>query len=122
MNTATAVTDDLGTLVYHDNFSFPITVDFVYPVSTSPFGYNITVGQNYQTSNRVTVEDFVLQAKSLSNAVTVSDVSPATSSQIYTSTDSNGPSYSCHIKSTNNTLIQVGPQDASRIKSKGKRQ
>jgi len=109
VNTATAVTDDLGTLVYHDNFSFPITVDFVYPVSTSPFGYTIAVGQDYQTSNRVTVEDFVLQAKSLSNSVTASDVSPATSSQTYTSTDSNGPSYSCHIKSANNTLTQVGP-------------
>jgi hypothetical protein len=109
VNTATAVTDDLGTLVYHDNFSFPITLDFVYPVSTSPFGYNITVGQNYQTSNRVTIEDFVLQAKSASNSVTATDVSPATSSQTYTSTDSNGPSSSCHIKSVNNTLTQVGP-------------
>jgi hypothetical protein len=109
VNTATAVTDDLGTLVYHDNFSFPITLDFVYPVSTSPFGYNITVGQNYQTSNRVTVEDFVLQAKSATNSITATDASPAASSQTYTSTDSNGPSYSCHIKSANNTLKQVGP-------------
>ena len=80
-----------------------------YPVSSSPFGYTINVSQNYQTSNRITVEDFVLQAKSATNSVTATDVSPAASSQTYTSTDSNGPSYSCHIKSVNNTLIQVGP-------------
>jgi hypothetical protein len=109
VDTATSVTDSLGTLVYHDDFSFPITLDFVYPVNSSPFGYTIAVGQDYQTSNRVTIEDFVLQSKSLSNSVTATDASPAASSQTYTSTDSNGSSYSCRINSKNNTLTAVSP-------------
>ncbi len=109
VDTATAVSDYFGTVVFHDNFSFPITLDFVYPVSTSPFGYTIAVGQNYQTSNRVSIEDFVLQSKSATNSVTATDVSPAASSQTYTSTDSTGPSYSCRINTANNTLTGVSP-------------
>jgi len=109
VSSTTSTSTDFGTLVTRDEFSFPIALDFVYPVSTSPFGYNVSTAQKYHTSNRVSIDGFVIQDMSATNSVSASDVSPATSSQTYTSFDSDSEPYSCHIATSNNTLTGVGP-------------
>ena len=48
VSSAATVSGDEGTVVTQDNFSFPITVDFIFPVSSSPFGFTVTTGQKYQ--------------------------------------------------------------------------
>jgi Peptide N-acetyl-beta-D-glucosaminyl asparaginase amidase A len=108
LSSATTVSSDEGTLVTHDDFSFPITVDFIYPVSTSPFGYTVATTQKYSTSNHVALDGQVVHAASVTNAVSATDVSPASSSQEYMSSDSEGASYSCDIATANNILTTVG--------------
>jgi hypothetical protein len=108
LSSATTVSSDEGTLVTHDNFSFPITVDFIYPVSTSPFSYTVATTQKYSASNHVALDGQVVHAASVTNAVSATDVSPASSSQKYMSSDSEGASYSCHIATAKNILTTVG--------------
>ncbi|MGD1076948.1 MAG: peptide-N4-asparagine amidase [Candidatus Sulfotelmatobacter sp.] len=107
VSAATAVSTDEGTVVTRDNFSFPITVDFIYPVSSSPFGFTVATAQKYQASQQVSRDGHVAYSTSVTNSVTATDVSPAVSSQTYTSSDSDGTFYNCHIASANNTLTSV---------------
>jgi hypothetical protein len=108
VSSKTTVSSDDGTVVTHDNFSFPITVDLILPVSSSPFGLTVTTTQKYQTSSNVSLDGYVVHSAAVTNSVSATDVSPASSSQKYTSSDSDGQSYSCHIATANNTLTSVG--------------
>jgi hypothetical protein len=108
VDTKTTVSSDEGMVVTRDNFSFPITLDVVLPVSSSPFGLTVATTQKYHTSNQTAVDGYVVHSASATNSVSASDVSPAASSQKYTSSDSDGESYSCHIATANNTLTSVG--------------
>jgi Peptide N-acetyl-beta-D-glucosaminyl asparaginase amidase A len=109
LSSTTTVSSDKGTTVTRDNFSFPITVDFVLPVSSSRFGFTVATGQKYHTGQQVSRNGLVIHASSVTNSANASDVSPASSWQTYTSSDSDGASYDCHIATANNTLTAVSP-------------
>jgi len=89
------------------NFSFPITVDFIYPVSTAEFGFTVTTGQNYQFEKLAWQNGRPAGFSSVTDTVRATDVSPATSSQSYTYFNSDGVFYNCQIASKNNTLTSV---------------
>jgi hypothetical protein len=101
------VSSDAGTVVTRDNFSFPITVDFIFPVSSSPFGFTVATTQKYHTAEQVALDGQVVHTTSVTNSVNATDVSPASSSQKYTFSDSDGAFYDCHIASANNILTSV---------------
>ena len=107
VSTTTTVSNWAGALVTQENFSFPITVDVVYPVSSSPYGLTVTTSQNYQTDKKVFLGPFPVYFSSVANHVKSTDVSPAASSQEYTSFDSTGAFYNCQIASKDNTLTSV---------------
>jgi Peptide N-acetyl-beta-D-glucosaminyl asparaginase amidase A len=107
VSSATTVSGDQGTVVTQDNFSFPITVDFISPVSSSRFGFTVTTGQKYQAAHLVSRDGDVVSANAVANTVKATDVSPRSSSQTYTSSDSEGTFYHCHIATANNTLTSV---------------
>ncbi|HEY6337716.1 MAG TPA: peptide-N4-asparagine amidase, partial [Candidatus Sulfotelmatobacter sp.] len=107
VSSATTVASGEGTVVTKDDFSFPITVDLTYPVSGSAFGYNVVTTQKYQSSNQVAVDGWTVHSSAVTNEVIGSDVSPASSSQKYASSDSDGNNYSCKIATANNTLSSV---------------
>jgi hypothetical protein len=107
VSSETTVSGDDGTALSLNNFSFPITVDFIYPVSTAEFGFNVTTAQNYQAGHQISHDGHVVYASAVTNSVNATDVSPAASSQTYTSSDSDGTFYNCHIASANNTLTSV---------------
>ena len=94
-------------VVTKDDFSFPITVDLVLPVSNSTFGLTVVTGQTYQADHRVSAGGNLESFHSVTNKVEASDVTPAASSQDYTSYDSDGSFYHCQIASANNTLTSV---------------
>ncbi|MGP0021322.1 MAG: peptide-N4-asparagine amidase [Candidatus Sulfotelmatobacter sp.] len=108
VSSATTVSGDEGTIVTWDDFSFPINVDFIYPVSSATFGFTVTTAQKYQADKQVSRNGQVTYARGVTNSVNASDVSPAASSQTYTSFDSDGTFYNCHIATTNNILTSVG--------------
>jgi hypothetical protein len=108
LTSATKVSKDEGTVLTRDNFSFPITVDFIFPVISSPFGFTVATTQKYHTAERVALEGQVVHTTSVTNSVNATDVSPASSSQKYTFSDSDGAFYDCHIASANNILTSVG--------------
>src|SRR5215472_17207614 len=101
------VRGDEGTSVTQDDFSFPIKVDFVFPVSTAQFGFTVTTAQNYQRDQFVSSGHGWGSFSTVQNAVKATDVSPGASSQSYTGFDSNGNFNSCQIRSANNTLTKV---------------
>jgi Peptide N-acetyl-beta-D-glucosaminyl asparaginase amidase A len=103
----TTVSSSQGTVITHDDFSFPITVDFVFPVSSSPFGFTVSTMQDYEAAKKVTHNGDLVRFTSVMNSGKATDVSPPMSSQIFTETNSNGLSYDCHITSKNNTLTNV---------------
>jgi hypothetical protein len=105
--TTTSISTDDETTVTRDFFSFPITVDFIFPVSTSRFGFPVTTGQKCQAEQVVSREGEVVSANAVSNSVNATDVSPASSSQTYTSFDSSGVFYNCHIATAKNILTTV---------------
>jgi hypothetical protein len=107
VSSTTSVSSDWGTTVTRDYFSFPINVDLVYPVSTSPFGYNVTTAQRYQGNEQVSDQWGLAAFKSVTNSVKATDVSPAASSQNYTAFGSDGTFYNCRIASADNTLTKV---------------
>ena len=80
-----------------DDFSFPITVDFIFPVPTARFGFTVATTQNYRTNQQTSLDGFVAQSTSVSNLVRASDVSPASNSQRYTVSGSDDASYNCRI-------------------------
>lgn len=107
VSATTTVSGEEGTVVSHDNFSFPINVDFIYPVSTSPFGFNVTTSQTYHDDTGVTRDGELERFSSVTNSGQATDVSPAKSSQEYTQFDSSGHFYDCKIASKNNTLTKI---------------
>src|SRR3984957_6684488 len=107
VSSKTAVSDFLGTIVTQNDFSFPITLDFVDPVSTALFGFTVTFAQNYRGDTQTSIDGFIVHEASVSNSVNATDASPVKSSQTYTSFDSDSGFYNCHIASENNTLTSV---------------
>jgi hypothetical protein len=107
LSSETTVSSAEGTIVTKHDYSFPITVDFIYPVSSALFGFTVATTQKYQTSSQLLLDGNLIHSASLTNAVSATDVSPASSSQQYTSSDSDGASYSCHIATASNILTSV---------------
>jgi hypothetical protein len=105
--TTTTVSGWAGSLVTRENFSFPITVDFIYPVSSARYGFTVATGQKYHTDKTISFDGFPFYFNSLTNSVKATDVSPAASSQKYTYFDSQGAFYDCRIATQNNTLTKV---------------
>ena len=108
LSSATTVSSDEGTFVTRDNYSFPITVDFKSPVSNSQFGFTVATTQKYHTNQQLSIDGFVIHDMSVTNSSNATDVSPTSSSQRYTFSDSDGAFYDCHIASANNILAAVG--------------
>jgi len=108
LSSATTVSSDEGTLVTRDHYSFPITVDFKLPVSGSQFGFTVATTQKYHTNQQLSIDGFVIHDRSVTNSSNATDVSPTSSSQRYTFSDSDGAFYDCHIASANNILTAVG--------------
>jgi hypothetical protein len=107
VSATTTVASHEGTTTTRDEFSFPITVDFIYPVSTATFGFTVATAQKYQAGTQVWKNGDLAYFNSTTNSVKASDVSPATSSQNYTYFDSEGDFYNCQIASKNNILTKV---------------
>jgi hypothetical protein len=107
VNSLTTVYSKEGSLVTAESFSFPITVDVVLPVNNSLFGLTVATTQKYHTSKLVLRNGEIEDFSSVSNSVSGSDVSPASSSQRYTSFDLSGRPYDCEIASANNVLTKV---------------
>ena len=82
-------------------------MDFIVPVSTARFGFTVATSQQYQATQRLSPDDELVSFKSVTNSVQGSDVAPATSSQNYTSFDSDGNFYNCQIATQKNTLTSV---------------
>jgi hypothetical protein len=70
VSSATTVSGDDGTSLTLNDFSFPITVDFIYPVSTAEFGFNVTTAQNYQAGHQVSRDGRIAYASAVTNSVT----------------------------------------------------
>jgi len=107
VSSTTTVSGGEGTLVRHNDFSFPIKVNFVYPVSSATFGFTVATGQNYSANHLVTRDGHVIDFSGATNSVNATDVSPAASSQRYTYFDAHSPLYDCSIASANNVLSSV---------------
>src|SRR5215467_1321927 len=107
VSTTSTVNGDQGTVVTSDEFSFPIHVDVVLPVSNSAFGLDVTTAQNYQSDRRVWSNQGLASFSTVNNFVTATDVAPGSSSQSYTGFDSEGNFSSCQIRSAKNTLTKV---------------
>jgi len=107
VSTTTVVNGSGPAVVTKDDFSFPITVDLILPVSNSTFGLTVATSQNYQADHRVSAGGNLNSFHSVINKVSSTDVEPFASSQDYTSYDSDGSFYNCQIASANNTLTSV---------------
>jgi hypothetical protein len=105
--TTTTVSNWFGKQVTQENFSFPITVNVTYPVSSATFGFTVATMQKYHTDKTIAFDGIPVYFNSLTNTVNGSDVSPAASSQKYSYFDSQGAFYTCQIASKNNTLTKV---------------
>ena len=114
VSTVTTVTDDEGTVITNNDFSFPITVDVILPVPSALFGLTVATTQKYHSDTQVFSEGELQQFSSVTNTGNATDVSPAMSSQEYTQFDSSGRFYDCHIASKNNTLTKVSHGCSSR--------
>ena len=90
-----------------ESYSFPITVDVSYPVNGARYGFTVVTTQNYQFSRWILhngeIEDFSL----VGNSANASDVSPASSSQRYSSFALGQGPYDCEITSASNVLTKV---------------
>lgn len=107
VSSSTTVSNGFGTLTTDESFSFPITVDVKYPVSSAEFGLTVATTQDYQSGKQIYLDGFPLSFSFVNNSVAGSDVSPASSSQHYVSFDSTSGFYDCQIASKNNTLTSV---------------
>jgi hypothetical protein len=107
LSSKTTISNGEGTFVVRDDFSFPITVDFIFPVPTARFGFTVATTQHYRTNQQTSLDGFVAQSTSVSNLVRATDVSPASSSQRYTVSGSDDASYNCRIASAKNVLTAV---------------
>jgi hypothetical protein len=107
VSTVTTVTAGEGNVVTNNDFSFPITVDVAFPVTSAEFGLTVDTKQKYQADTQAFGEGGLQQFSSVTNTGEATDVSPAESSQEYTQFDSTGQFYDCRIASLNNTLTSV---------------
>jgi hypothetical protein len=107
VDSTTTVSSDGESVVTHDTFSFPISVNVILPVANSTFGLTVATAQNYQATHQVSREGHLISSTSVTNSVAATDVSPAASSQDYRFTGADGTLYNCHIATTNNTLTSV---------------
>lgn len=107
VSTVTTISGGEGSQVINSNFSFPITLNVVYPVSSAPFGLTVDTTQTYHTDTQVFGDGGLQRFSSVTDSGNGSDVSPDKSSQEYTSFDSSGHFYDCKIASKNNTLTKV---------------
>lgn len=107
VSSRTSVSSHGGTVSTIENFGFPITVNFIYPVATAEFGFTVDTTQKYHTDSEIWYGNFPAYFNSLTNTVSGSDVAPASSSQKYSYFDSEGQFYNCQITSKNNTLTNV---------------
>ena len=109
VSSVTTVSSHGGSVVTHDDFSFPIDVDFVLPVSSSEFGFTVATAQKYETNHQTWHDGDLLRFETISNSAKASDISPATSSQEYMKFNSEGNFYDCQIASQDNILTSVSP-------------
>jgi hypothetical protein len=107
VSSKTTVSSPAGTVSTIENFSFPITVNLIFPVPTAHFGFTVDTTQKYHTDSEIWSGGSPSFFKSLTNSVAGSDVSPASSSQKYSYFDSEGQFYNCRIATANNTLTKV---------------
>ncbi len=107
VSTVTTVMNHGGTVVTHNDYSFPIRVDFIYPVSSALFGFTVTTAQKYQDDIRVYHDGDLHRFSSITDTGHATDVAPARSEQEYTLYNSSGRYYDCKVSSKNNTLTQV---------------
>ncbi|HEY1676606.1 MAG TPA: peptide-N4-asparagine amidase [Candidatus Sulfotelmatobacter sp.] len=107
VTSTTTASSNQGTVITHDDFSFPITVDVILPVENSLFGLTVSTQQDYQANKKVTHNGEVVRWDSVANAVKATDVSPNRSSQTYAESNSRGRSYNCEITSKDDTLTNV---------------
>ncbi len=107
VSSVTTVSSNAGSVVTQDNFSFPIDVDFVLPVSDSEFGFTVVTAQKYQTDKKVWHNGSLVQFESVANSAKASDISPVSSSQEYRTFNSEGNFYDCQIASKDNILASV---------------
>ncbi len=109
LSSLTTVSGDQGITLIEENYRFPITVDLIYPVSSSLFGLTVATTQRYEASKLIwrdgRLEDFRL----VTNSVSATDVGEKSSSQQYTSFGLHTPFYSCQIASAENQLTSVSP-------------
>ncbi|HXW91630.1 MAG TPA: peptide-N4-asparagine amidase [Terriglobales bacterium] len=109
LSSLTTVSSDQGITVIEENYRFPITVDLIYPVTSSPFGLTVATTQKYESTKLIwrdrRLEDFRL----VTNSVSATDAGSKSSSQQYTSFGFDTPFYSCEIASADNELTLVSP-------------
>lgn len=107
VSTVTTVMNHGGTVVTHNDYNFPIRVDFIFPVSSALFGFTVTTAQKYQDDIRVYHDGALHRFSSIKDSGHATDIAPARSQQEYTLYNSSGRFYDCQISSKNNTLTQV---------------
>ena len=107
VSSVTTVSARGGSVVTHSDFSFPITVDFTYPVTDSLFGETVSTTQDYSLNQSIMHNGSLNVFSSVNDSGKATDTSPAMSTQEYTTYNSSGRFYDCHITSKNNTLTNV---------------
>jgi Peptide N-acetyl-beta-D-glucosaminyl asparaginase amidase A len=107
VSTVTTVSDNDGTRVTQHDFSFPIDVDFTFPVPSALFGFTVATAQKYDTNDKVSENGDLRRFSSVTDKGSATDVSPAISAQDFTEFNSDGFFYDCRIASRNNTLTKV---------------
>jgi Peptide N-acetyl-beta-D-glucosaminyl asparaginase amidase A len=104
---STTVSSRAGKLVSYDEFSFPITEDFIYPVDSALFGFTVDTNQKYNFNRLVTQNGWPVDFSAVSDSLQATDVAPSSSAQQYTYIGPGGPFYNCSIASENATLTSV---------------
>lgn len=107
VSSVTTVSARGGTVVTHSDFSFPITVDFTYPVTDSLFGETVSTTQDYSLNQSIMHNGSLNVFSSVNDSGKATDTSPTMSTQEYTTYNSSGRFYDCHITSKDNTLTNV---------------
>jgi Peptide N-acetyl-beta-D-glucosaminyl asparaginase amidase A len=107
VNSLTTVSGRTGSVITSQSFSFPITVDVIFPVSSAEFGLTVATSQKYQSNKLVLRNGRIDDFDFVANSGSASDVTPASSSQHYTAFSSQSGPYDCAIMSANNVLTKV---------------
>lgn len=107
VNSITTVASPQGATVIKDEFSFPITVNLIFPVANSTFGFTANTTQKYQLSRELWQNGVLKDDIAITNRVEGSDAGTPTSSQRYMLLRLNAQPYDCAISSSNNVLTSV---------------